>query len=56
MHKLKLETSTDQMDDLHRAADKARKGGKVKVERDALMALLIDHGRLLKVHEGRVEA
>lgn len=55
MHKVKLETTTDQIDALLRAAGKAR--GKVaKVDKHALELLLIDHSRLLKVHEGRVEA
>jgi len=47
---VKLYTSDDDFDTLHLAADKARKNAKeVKVSRQALINLLMDHSHLVKL-------
>ena len=47
---MKLYTSDDDFDTLHLAADKARKNAKeVKVSRQALINLLMDHSHLVKL-------
>lgn len=51
---LRLATSTDAFDALHRAVD--GKGTRpVKIDRALLRALLIDHSRLLALHRGQTE-
>lgn len=47
---MKLYTTDEDFDTLHLAADKARKNAKeVKVPRQALINLLMDHGHLVKL-------
>ena len=47
---MKLYTSDEDFDTLHLAADKARKNAKeVKVSRQALINLLMDHSHLVKL-------
>ena len=46
---MKLYTNDEEFDLLHQAADKARKNAKeVKVSRQALINLLMDHSHLVK--------
>ena len=57
MKKLTLELTLDAFEELHAVLATARRTTKsVRVDRDALDTLLRDHSRLLKLHEGRVEA
>lgn len=45
---VKLKTTEEQFNGLHEAADKARKSSEfVKVNRQALINLLMDHGEVL---------
>lgn len=54
MTTLKLELPRADYDALHVAVHKVRKGTKkVSVDRDALAALLIDHGRILTAINGK---
>ena len=47
---MKLYTTDEDFDTLHLAADKARKNAKeVKVSRQALINLLMDHSHLVKL-------
>jgi hypothetical protein len=47
---VKLYTSDEDFDTLHLAADKARKNAKdIKVPRQALINLLMDHSHLVKL-------
>ena len=47
---MKLYTSDEDFDTLHLAADKARKNAKdIKVPRQALINLLMDHSHLVKL-------
>jgi hypothetical protein len=56
MKKTKLECTSDQLHDIHVAADKVRKNSKtVKVDRAALTALLIDHQRLVGLHRHELD-
>ena len=46
---MKLYTNDEEFDLLHQAADKARKNAKeVKVSRQALINILMDHSHLVK--------
>ena len=56
MRKLKLTTTTDQVDALHSVVHKTeRQTTTVKVDKAALTALLLDHTRLLQWHRGEFE-
>lgn len=44
--KVRLDTTQEQFDGLHKAAD-TKRGTMCKVDKKALVALLIDHGRLV---------
>jgi hypothetical protein len=53
---MKLTLSQADFEAIHADLNKARKGTeKVKVSRDALAALLIDHGNLIALHRGKIE-
>jgi len=55
MRRVTLDTSTDQLDALHQALHHARRSSTVvKVDRTALSNLLLDHSRLVALHQGRV--
>lgn len=57
MKKLKLELSERDFEELHAALSKVRRNSAtVKVSVPALTALLMDHGRLINLHEGKIEA
>jgi hypothetical protein len=50
-----LECSHDAFDELHAAVDHTRKGSAtVKVDKDALAALLRDHGKLIRLHSPEI--
>jgi hypothetical protein len=54
--KIKLTCSPEQQRALIEACDKARKGSRfVKVERDAVMALIVDQSRLVNANRVEVE-
>lgn len=54
--KLKLELSQRDFEELHVALSKVRRNSAtVKVSVAAVAALLLDHGRLINLHEGRIE-
>lgn len=54
--RIKLHCSQEQFEDLHEDLDKVRStSSSVKVSKDALRALLMDHAALLQRYEGRDE-
>ena len=56
MRKVKLTLSQSDFEELHRVLDRARKGSTcVKVARAALSALLLDHSKLVRMFEGRLD-
>ena len=56
MKRLTLTLSQSDFEALHLALDRARKGTtSVKVSRAALSALLADHSKLIRLHEGRLD-
>ncbi len=56
MSRLQLATNTDELDDLHRALDGSRESSEfVKVSRKALSNILVDHGRLVGLHQNKVQ-
>lgn len=51
---LQLQTTTDQFHGLHASLEKTRRTSEtVKVSREALTKLLIDHSRLLRACDGQ---
>lgn len=54
--KLQLDTTTDQLDELHRVLDGTRESTEqVKVNRKALANLLFDHSRLAGLHQNKIQ-
>ncbi|MGH2619840.1 MAG: hypothetical protein ACRDHG_04635 [Anaerolineales bacterium] len=54
--KVALTLTAEAFSALHQVLDSAKRAKVVRVDRQALADLLMDHGRLLRLHEGRIEA